>query len=69
MDPSPLHPSAFGAGRYSVSYQRRNRDTYCGGLNENGPHRPIVTGTTRRCGFVRIGVALLEKVCHWREDF
>lgn len=28
------------------------------GLNENGPHRLIVSGTIRGCGFVGIGVAL-----------
>jgi hypothetical protein len=38
----------------------------CGGLNENGPHRPIGRSLIRRCGLVGVGVALLEKVCYWR---
>ena len=36
--------------------------TFCGGLNKNGPHRPIGSGTIRRYGFVGVGVALLEEV-------
>ena len=36
----------------------------CGGLNKNGPYRPVGSGTIRRCGLVGIGVALLEEVCH-----
>jgi hypothetical protein len=36
----------------------------CGGLNENGPLRPIGSGTIRMCGLIGIGVALLEEVCH-----
>ena len=31
---------------------------FCVGLNKNGPQRPIGSGTIRRCGFVRVGVAL-----------
>ena len=37
--------------------------TACGGLDKNGPHRAIGSGTIRRCGLVEVGVALLEKVC------
>jgi hypothetical protein len=44
----------------------------CGGLNRHGPHRLrrlsawlIQSGTIRRCGLVEVGVALLERVCHW----
>ena len=36
-----------------------------GGLNEPSPHRLIMSGITRRCSLVRIGMAFLEKVCHW----
>jgi hypothetical protein len=32
------------------------------GLNENGSQRPIERGTISRCGFVGVGVALLEEV-------
>jgi hypothetical protein len=39
-------------------------NTHCGSLNENGPHRFIESGTIGRCGFVGIGMALLEVVCH-----
>jgi hypothetical protein len=42
----------------------------CGGLNSFGPHRftnlnawPTGNGTTKRCGLVGGGVALLEWVC------
>jgi hypothetical protein len=34
--------------------------TQCVGLNMLGPG----SGTIRRCGLVRVGVALLEEVCH-----
>jgi hypothetical protein len=37
----------------------------CCGLNKNGSHRPIGSGTLRRCGLMGVGVALLEEVCHW----
>lgn len=36
-----------------------------GGLNENGLHGPIGSGTTRQRGLVEVGVALLEEMCHW----
>ena len=32
----------------------------CGGLKENGPHSCV----TIRCGFVGVGEALLEEMCH-----
>jgi len=35
------------------------------GLNENGPHRFVGNGIVRRYGLIRVGVALLEEVCHW----
>jgi hypothetical protein len=34
--------------------------TMCGGLNMLGPGGD----TIRRCGIVRVGMALLEEVCH-----
>ena len=37
----------------------------CDGLNENSPHRLIESGTISGCGFLGVGVALLEEVCHW----
>lgn len=36
----------------------------CGGLNENGAHRSLESGTTRKSGPVAVGVAMLEEVCH-----
>jgi hypothetical protein len=38
----------------------------CGGLNRNGSHRLMSLNAwpTGRCGLVRIGMALLEEVCH-----
>ena len=33
-----------------------------GGLNENGPHRPIGNATSRKCGLVGAGMDLLEEV-------
>ena len=33
---------------------------HCGGLNKNGPHGPIGSGTIRRCDLVGVGVALEE---------
>ena len=36
----------------------------CGSMNVIGCHYLIGRGTTRRCGFTEMGVALLEEVCH-----
>jgi hypothetical protein len=33
---------------------------YCGDLNMLGPG----SGSTKRCGFVEVGMGLLEEVCH-----
>ena len=33
------------------------------------PHNLIGSGTTRRCGFVAVNMALLEEVCHSVVDF
>jgi hypothetical protein len=44
----------------------------CGGVNRNSPIDsrlnawPIKNGTIKRCGFVKVGVTLLEEVCHCR---
>ena len=37
----------------------RNRYSECDGLKENGPYRPIGSGTIRRSGLVGVGMALL----------
>jgi hypothetical protein len=44
----------------------------CGAMNRNQLHRLLClnawlrgSDTTRRCGLVEVGVALLEEVCHW----
>ena len=34
----------------------------CAGLSKNGPHRPIGSGTIKRCGLIEVGVAWLEEV-------
>lgn len=39
-----------------------------GGLHENGLRRPIGSGTIRRCGILRVGVALLKEVRHWGQS-
>ena len=36
----------------------------CDNLNVNYPYMPTGSGTIRRCGFVEVGVALLEEACH-----
>ena len=36
----------------------------CGSWNAIGPPNLTGSGTIRRCGFVGVGVALLEEVCH-----
>ena len=41
----------------------------CGSVAVAGPHVPIGSGTIRRHSFVRIGVTLLEEVCHHRGSF
>ena len=40
-------------------------ESQCGGLNKNVPHRLMESGTIKKSGFVGVGVALLEEVCHW----
>lgn len=47
-----------------IPHQRLPEDL-CGGLNVIGPHKPIGSGTIRRCSFVEAGVALLEEVRHY----
>jgi hypothetical protein len=44
----------------------------CSGLNRYGLHRfmclkclAIGSGTIRRCDLIGVGMAFLEKVCHW----
>lgn len=37
----------------------------CGGMNKNGPNRPIGNGTIKKCGVVGVGVTLLHKMCRW----
>lgn len=37
-----------------------------GSLNIIGLHIPIVSGPIRRCGFVGMGMTLLEEMCHCR---
>lgn len=36
-------------------------NTYCGCWKENSAKR---SGTTKRCGFVAVGVTVLEQGCH-----
>ena len=43
----------------------RGQRVESGGLNKNGPNKPIGSDTIRRCGLVEVLVALLEKVYHW----
>ena len=48
--------------------QKFKIDNRCCNLNKNVPHRLRVESLgkgIRRCGFVRVGVALLEEGCHW----
>ena len=40
------------------------REWCCGSLNVIDPHNLIASGSIRKCGFVGVGMALLEKVCH-----
>ena len=37
----------------------------CSNLTVTGLHRLIESGTIRRYGFVGVGMALLEEVCHF----
>jgi hypothetical protein len=52
------------------------QEVKCGGQNRNGLHRglglhacPIRNDTIRRSGLVRIGVTLMEEVCHCGDRF
>ena len=54
--------SFLGAGMYYAYY-------LCGSLNVMGPPKIVGSGSTRKCSFVGIGVALLEKVFHCRGGF
>ena len=38
--------------------------TGCGALSVTGPHNLTGSGSIRSCGFVGVGVTLLEEVCH-----
>ena len=40
----------------------------CGSLNVTDSHNLTVNGTFRSCGLVEVGVALLEKVCHYGDS-
>lgn len=60
-----LLDSASQSLRLSVIYPDMKSNGWWGGLNGNGPNRPIGKGTISRCGLVRVGVALLKLVCHW----
>lgn len=60
---------AWGSGRVSGSAPSdlptlpHFPERGCGGLNKNGPHRPIGIGTIRRYGIVVV-MAVLEEICH-----
>ena len=63
-------------GKYQPSYENMQCNDGCDGLNRYGIHRficlnawSIESGTIRRCGFVGVGVALLEEMCHWGVGF
>jgi hypothetical protein len=49
-------------GRHLILFFLSFQDNHCGNLNENNPIR---NGTIRKCGLVRVGVALLESVSLW----
>jgi hypothetical protein len=51
--------------------------TNCGGLNKNNRPLPRLIelndwspgiGTIKRCGFIEIGLVLVEEMCHWEWD-
>ena len=58
----------FEVAKYSLHYDMATSlwgpRVECGGLNENGSHRLKGGGTVRRYSLVKVGVALLEEVCH-----
>ena len=41
----------------------------CGSLNVDPSHKLIGCDNIRRCGFVGVGMAFLEEVCHCRVGF
>lgn len=49
---------------YSKCWSGLDKGLLCGSLNANGPHKLIGSVIIRRCGFVRVGVVLLEGVRH-----
>ena len=51
-------PSVFGGLVTSLTF------AHYGGLNKNGSHRLIGSGTIWRCGLIGEGATLLEEVCH-----
>lgn len=51
----------MGAIAFDTSIHR-----YCGGLKENGSIR---SGPIRKCGFLRIPIALFEEACHCGAGF
>ena len=63
--PSTMHPILLV---HMANYSQSSDG--CGGLNRNGPRKlvclyawPTGSGTIRRCGLGRVGVASLKDVC------
>jgi hypothetical protein len=59
-----MNQSEFTVVKPSLQYR-----SHCGSLNRNGPHRPIGSGTIRRCGFLGVGVDLWEEVYFYGMGF
>ena len=50
---------------YGLQSLGLHNNPWCDGLNRNGTHRLIQSGTIGKGGLVGLGVALLEEMCHW----
>ena len=59
--PLSLEGDWLAGGRYGTSSQNPSP---CVSLNVIGLYKLCKGGTSRRCGFVGVGMALLEKVFH-----
>ena len=49
-----------------VCSNNKKHQLLCGGLKENSPSRLTANDIIRRCGLVRVGVALLDEMGYWR---
>lgn len=56
--------SLFMETQHILIIEKWNRQSICGGLNKNRPHKPIGSVIVKTSGLFGVGVTFLEEVCH-----